>query len=61
MYNIVLCKKTGKRCTLCKLGFLANIDECPNRIKQSEPETKETPTRQEDPTEGKYSGLLEED
>jgi len=61
MYNIVYCKKTGKRCTLCKLDFLANIDDCPNRIKQSEAETKETPIRQEDPTEGKYSGLITED
>lgn len=54
MNNIAYCSKTGEPCTLCKMGFLEDVTECPNRIRQSD-------VQHEDPTEGKYSGLITED
>ncbi len=46
----IYCKKTGCPCNKCMLGTLPDVNKCPNRI-----------IVEDDPNDGKFTGLLEED
>ena len=46
-----ICKKTGKPCGKCMQGTLKDVALCENRLA----------VVIENPTEGKYSGLIEEE
>ena len=44
--NTIICKKTGKPCILCMIGFLPDVTKCPNMQKPKwEATENETPER----------------
>ena len=36
MDNTVYCKRTGKPCILCMIGFIPDVTKCANRYRKTE-------------------------